>query len=186
LNATRNLSRRTVEYSSSAGLTTVDSIYSGQDQKGSILYPTTWGAGFIVEHENTWQFGAELGMAEWSAYRYYGVGDKLQNNWTARLGGQIIPDFKSDNYWKRVAYRLGASFGPDIFNLGTNLPQSSFSFGFGLPVRRNVYTNQYTIINTAFEIGSRGNKSNEIRESIFRLSLGLNLSDIWFNKPKYQ
>ncbi|MEY4335250.1 MAG: hypothetical protein RLZZ45_169 [Bacteroidota bacterium] len=186
LNATRNLSRRTVEYSSSAGLTTVDSIYTGQDQKGSILYPTTWGAGFIVEHENTWQFGAELGMAEWSAYRYYGVGDKLQNNWTARLGGQIIPDFKSDNYWKRVAYRLGASFGPDIFNLGTNVPQSGFSFGFGLPVRRNVYTNQYTIINTAFEIGSRGNKSNDIRENIFRLSLGLNLSDIWFNKPKYQ
>jgi hypothetical protein len=186
MNAIRNLTRQTIEFSSSVGLITVDSIYKGQDEKGSILYPTTWGAGFMVEHENQWQFGAEIGVANWSSYRYFGIPDKLADNWTFRLGGQVIPDFKSENYFKRVAYRLGASFGPDIYNPGRNVPQSCFSFGFALPVRRNVYTNQYTIINTAFEIGTRGNKENQIRENIFRFSLGLNLSDIWFNKPKYQ
>lgn len=186
MRATRNISRRTVEFSSSVGLITVDSIYSSQDEKGSILYPTTWGAGFMLERENNWQFGAELGMAQWSAYRYYGQADRLRDNWTVRLGGQIIPDFKAESYWKRVAYRAGAFFGPDIVNPGSNVPQNGFTFGMGLPVRRNVYTNQYTIVNMAFEIGSRGNKNNEIRENIFRFSLGLNLSDIWFNKPKYQ
>ncbi len=186
MNATRNLSRQTVEYNPNAGFVTLDSIYTGQDQKGTILYPSSWGAGFIVEHENQWQIGAEIGMANWASYRYFGTPDKLNNNWTMRVGGQVIPDFKSENYWKRVAYRLGASFGPEILNPGKTVPQSIFSFGFALPVRRNVYTNQYTIINTAFEIGTRGNKANDIRENIFRLSLGLNLSDIWFNKPKYQ
>jgi hypothetical protein len=186
MNATRNLSRQTVEYNQNIGFVTLDSIYTGQDQKGTILYPSAWGAGFMVEHENQWQFGAEIGVANWASYRYFETPDKLNNNWTLRAGGQVIPDFKSENYWKRVAYRLGASFGPDILYPGITVPQSIFSFGFALPVRRNVYTNQYTIINTAFEIGSRGNKANEIRENIFRLSLGLNLSDIWFNKPKYQ
>jgi hypothetical protein len=61
-----------------------------------------------------------------------------------------------------------------------------FSFGLGLPVRRNPYNNQYTMVNTSFEFGLKGNKSNDIRENIFRISLGLNLSDVWFNKPKYQ
>jgi hypothetical protein len=97
-----------------------------------------------------------------------------------------LPNYKSDNYFSRVAYRVGASFGPDNVKLNNTIPQYSFTFGAGLPVRRNVYTNQYTTINTAFEIGFRGNRQNDIRESLFRVSLGLNLSDIWFNKPKYQ
>jgi hypothetical protein len=102
------------------------------------------------------------------------------------VGAQILPNFKSDNYFSRVAYRIGATFGPDNVKLNRTIPQYSFTFGAGFPVRRNVYTNQYTTINTAFEIGYRGNRENDIRESLFRVSFGLNLSDIWFNKPKYQ
>ena len=140
----------------------------------------------MFEGENMWMFGAEIGVANWADYRYFGTADKMVNNWTGRIGGQFVPDFKSSNYWQRVSYRLGASFGPDNVQLNRSIPQYTFSFGTGLPVRRNVYTNQYTTINTAFELGFRGNKSNDIRENIFRFSLGLNLSDIWFNKPKYQ
>jgi hypothetical protein len=186
MNATRNISRETIAYDATTGVVMIDSIYSGQDQKGTIVHPSSWGAGFMFEGENMWMFGAEIGVANWADYRYFGSADKMVNNWTGRIGGQFVPDFKSSNYWQRVAYRFGASFGPDNVQLNKPIPQYMFSFGAGLPVRRNVYTNQYTTINTAFELGFRGNKSNDIRENIFRLSLGLNLSDIWFNKPKYQ
>jgi hypothetical protein len=54
-----------------------------------------------------------------------------------------------------------------------------------LPVRRSFYTNQYTAINAAFEIGQRGNRDNFLRENFWRLSVGFNLSDIWFNPRKY-
>jgi len=61
------------------------------------------------------------------------------------------------------------------------------TLGAGLPIRKwSMYDNQYTIINTTFEIGKRGNKNNNITESFFRFSLGLNLSDIWFKKRKYE
>jgi hypothetical protein len=186
LNAVRNLSRETVEYSDNTGYVTVDSIYKGEDQKGTITYPSSWAAGFMLERENAWMLGAEIGIAKWADYRYFGSADNMANSWTARLGGQWLPNFKGENYWSRVAYRLGASFGPANIQLNKTIPQYTFSFGAGLPVRRNVYTNQYTMINTAFELGFRGNKDNDIRENLFRLSLGLNLSDIWFNKPKYQ
>jgi len=186
MKATRNISRETIDYDANTGIVVIDSIFKGQDQKGTIVHPSSWGAGFMFEGESMWMFGAEIGLANWADYKYFGTADKMINNWTGRIGGQFVPDYKSSNYWQRVAYRLGASFGPDNVQLNRSIPQYMFSFGTGLPVRRNVYTNQYTTINTAFELGFRGNKSNDIRENIFRFSLGLNLSDIWFNKPKYQ
>ncbi|MEY2836349.1 MAG: hypothetical protein RLZZ557_2011 [Bacteroidota bacterium] len=186
LNAVRNMSRETVEYSDNTGFVTIDSIYKSEDQEGTITYPSSWAAGFMLERENAWMLGAEIGIAKWADYRYFGTADNMANSWTARLGGQWLPNFKGDNYWSRVAYRLGASFGPANIQLNKSIPQYTFSFGAGLPVRRNVYTNQYTMINASFELGFRGNKENDIRENLFRFSLGLNLSDIWFNKPKYQ
>lgn len=186
LNAVRNISRETVQYTTNTGYTRLDSVYTGAEEKGTIIHPSYWAAGFMIEKEAKWMFGLEYSQSKWSNYRYYGNTDKVQDIWAFRLGGQFIPDYKAENYWKRVAYRVGASFGTDYVKLNNSLPQYTFSFGAGLPVRRNVYTNQYTTINTAFEMGFRGNKENEIRENLFRLSLGLNLSDIWFNKPKYQ
>ena len=186
MRAKRNITRQTAEFSPNTGLVEIDSIYRGQDESGTIIHPSSWGAGFVIHHETQWLFGGEINFGNWSNYRYYGAPDNLVNNWTARLGAQILPNYKSDNYFSRVAYRVGASFGPDNVKLNNTIPQYSFTFGAGLPVRRNVYTNQYTTINTAFEIGFRGNRQNDIRESLFRVSLGLNLSDIWFNKPKYQ
>jgi hypothetical protein len=186
MKAKRNLRRQTAEFSPNTGLIEIDSIYTGKDESGTIIHPSSWGAGFVIHHETQWLFGGEINFGSWSNYRYYGAPDNLVNNWTARLGAQILPNYKSDNYFSRVAYRVGTSFGPDNVKLNNTIPQYSFTFGLGLPVRRSVYTNQYTTINTAFEIGFRGNRQNDIRESLFRVSLGLNLSDIWFNKPKYQ
>ncbi len=186
LNATKNSIRETVQYNSNVGLQQIDSVYKGVEQKGTILYPSSWATGIMIESEDSWMIGAEFNVANWADYRYFGEADKMKNTWTARLGGQFMPNNKSTKFWDRVMYRFGASFGTEPVQINKSIPNYSFTFGTGLPVRRNVYTNQYTTINTAFELGFRGNKSNDIRENIFRLSLGFNLSDIWFNKPKYQ
>ena len=186
MNATKTISRETVNFSTTNGIQMIDSVYRGVDEKGTIIYPSSWGAGFMIDNENVWMVGVELNAAKWNNYRYFGTNDNMVDSWTARFGGQIIPNYKGEGYWSRVAYRFGFSFGPDNLKINNTINQTTFSFGAGLPVRRNVYTNQYTVINTAFELCYRGNNSNEIKESLFRLSLGLNLSDIWFNKPKYQ
>lgn len=186
LSAIRNISRETINFSNTNGVQTIDSVYHGTDEKGTIIYPASWGAGFSIDRENSWMIGAEFNKAKWNDYRYYGKTDFMSNTWTMRLGGQFVPNYKGEGYWSKVAYRLGFSFGPENIKLNNTVRQKTFSFGTGLPVRRNVYTNQYTVINTAFELSYRGNKTNDLKESIFRISLGLNLGDIWFNKPKYQ
>ena len=186
LDAKRSVTRSTFDFNSNAGIVVIDSIYKVVDEKGEIKYPASFGFGFMLEKEDKWMWGAEFNSSLWSNYRYYGEPDLLRNTWTVRAGGQYIPNINSKSYWSRVLYRAGFSFGPDYVDVGQKLNQYLFSFGAGLPVRRSFYTNQYTTINTTFEIGGRGNKNNSVRENIFKVSIGFNLSDIWFNPRKYE
>jgi hypothetical protein len=84
-----------------------------------------------------------------------------------------------------VIYRGGFFYGQDYINVGKDLPVWGVSLGMGLPMRRQNYSNQSSIINTTFEFGQRGNNTNVIRENFFRVAVGLNLSDIWFIKRQY-
>jgi hypothetical protein len=105
-----------------------------------------------------------------------------------RVGGNLTPNPLSiTNYWSRVNYRAGFYKGQDqLFVGGKKLPVLGVTLGAGLPVRKwRSFDNQYTIINTAIEIGKRGNKDNNITENFFRLSFGISLSDIWFVKRRY-
>lgn len=186
LNASRNLSRSTIEFDANSDLIIVDSVFRATDQEGKIEYPSTYGFGFMFEKEDKWMFGAEINSTPWSNYTYFGESESLKNTWTVRVGGQIIPNINSKSYWSRVVYRAGVSFGPDYIDLEKKFNQYLFSFGAGLPIRRTFYTNQYTTINTTFEIGGRGNKNNKLYENLFKISVGFNLSDIWFNPRKYE
>jgi hypothetical protein len=185
LNATRDQSRETFEFSATQGTVVVDSVFKGNNQAGDIIYPSSYGVGISYEREEKWMIGAEYNVTNWDSYRFFGEPDKVKTNWTLRVGGHVIPDIASKGYWSRVIYRAGFYIGPDYIQVQNNLPTYAFTFGAGFPVRRNYYTNQYTTINTSFEIGARGNKENALRESFFKVAVGLSLSDIWFIKRKY-
>jgi hypothetical protein len=53
-------------------------------------------------------------------------------------------------------------------------------------LKHNFYDHQYSIMNFTFEYGNRGNNQNNITESLYKVSLGFSLSDIWFLRQKYQ
>src|SRR5690242_21203277 len=55
--------------------------------------------------------------------------------------------------------------------------RSSDLLGFGLPMRPPNYSNQRSVINTAFEFGQRGGNSNLIKENFFKISFGFTLRD---------
>ncbi|MFN5642054.1 MAG: hypothetical protein ACK45S_06590 [Sphingobacteriales bacterium] len=185
LNAKRRTSRETYAFGS-RGEIIIDSVYKSIDEKGTIILPGTIGFAVLLENADKFLVTAELTQTQWSTYRYYGTTDALKDSWTFRLGTQIIPDIDGNNYWGRVSYRAGFYYGPDKVDIGTKMNNWAFTFGFGLPVRRTFYTNQFSALNLGFELGGRGNKQNAIRENLFRFSLGFNLSDIWFNKRTYQ
>lgn len=189
LSATRDILRETFVYSTSQGEIQKDSVYLSGDNKGKIVVPATYGVGFSLEKNLAWAVHAEYSLSNWAEYRYYDEEDEVKDTWTFRVGGSVIPNYKSSNYWGLVQYRAGFYIGPDYITVNKNLPMYAFTFGASFPVRKygyQVYSGQTTSINTSFEIGARGNKSNSLRESFYRISVGLSLSDIWFNKRSYQ
>lgn len=189
LNATRDIRRETFVMNPTYGEIIKDSVYFSSDDKGKIIVPASYGAALTIEKELAWSISAEYNIAQWNDYRYYDVKDDVKNTWVLRLGTSLIPNYRSNKYWGQVQYRAGFYIGPDYVSVNKNLPTYAITFGASFPVRKygySLYTGQYTSINTAFEIGARGNRSNSLRESFYRISVGFSLSDVWFIKRTYQ
>jgi hypothetical protein len=186
LNANRDIIRETFEYDANGATFQIDSVFTQSDISGKVTYPSSYSVGFLVDKENEWSFGADYTSTKWSKYQFFGEKDPLQNSWQFKVGGQWTPDLlRGRNYWSRVTYRLGTFIGQDYIKADADLPVLGFTAGAAFPIRRTNYTNQFTVINTAIEVGRRGNDDNKIRENFFRISVGLSLSDLWFIKRKY-
>lgn len=185
LKGKRDLIRETFEYDANGATFRYDSVYAEQDVKGNITLPASYSVGFMLDYTNRWSVGVDYTSTKWSKYKFYGETDPVQDSWELHVGGQLIP-VGGKSYWSNVAYRTGFTYGTDYVNVGNReLPKWIFSVGAGLPMRRVNYSNQTTIINTSFEFGQRGNNKNSVKESLFRLSVGLSMSDIWFIKRRY-
>jgi hypothetical protein len=173
----------------------LDSVYEQKDIKGEIIYPSGYGLGFVLEKKPdqknnkyaTWLLGVDFVQNNWDEYRFYGATDLVKNNWELRVGGQIRPEPKK-NYFSNVAFRAGFFIGQDYIHVGNNLPLAGLSFGMGLPLANynQLARTQASIINVSLEYIKRGNNDNLLKENIFRVSVGLSLSDLWFVKRKYE
>ena len=101
-----------------------------------------------------------------------------------RLGFEIVPNRNDIRYYMRTcAYRAGVYYRRDYFKLdGYNIDSFGLTLGMTLPVFR--WHNGVTV---ALEMGQRGVVANNlIRERYFSFSVGLNIFDIWFQKPRYE
>jgi hypothetical protein len=185
-NAKKNRVIETFEYDGSGGIVTKDSAYSEKDVSGKVTFPATYGAGFSIEKEDKWLIGADYIISGWDDFMVYGQKDSVASNWKIKVGGQFVPNAFGTNYWGRVTYRAGFNYGPDYIRYNKEeLKQYTVSLGFGFPIRPARFSNQYTNINLGFEFGRRGSNATALKENIFRMSLGITLSDLWFVKRKY-
>ena len=187
--ASQDVLRETYTFDATTGAPThLDSVYQKNDQKGNIQLPSTFGIGFTVEKDH-WLYGADFETSNWDNYRFFGQKDLVKNNWTVKAGLQYLPaQINSRKYSQFIKYRAGVFFGHDYIVADKKLPQFGISVGAGLPLKlkRAFYETQYSVMNVALEYGNRGNRNNNIRENIVRISLGFSLSDIWFSRYKYQ
>jgi len=188
ISATNNINRASIGV---AGDSTF--VNRQRDIKGTIIYPASYTGGFVLEHQvgtnGSFVFGTDLMRNEWSSYRYFDAPDSVRDNWQLRLGTQLRPDLKAGSgYFSNVTYRAGFYFGPDYIHVGRELPVYGISFGLGLPVANynRLSPGQFTMVNVALEYEKRGNNTNVLKENLFRLSIGLNFSDLWFNKRRYE
>jgi hypothetical protein len=164
-------------------LVAVDTILYDNSKKGEIKLPMTIRFGVGLEKKDNWQIAADVNYTQWSAYRSFGVTDSLHDNIGVSVGGSYIPnssDFK--NYFNRVEYRAGARYDNGYLTLnGKNISTYALSAGMGMPLGKT-----RSKLNLTFEYMVRGTTSNNlIREEYFRFIVGLNFTDKWFQRYKY-
>ncbi len=190
LKATRDNLTETFSYDANGSTYRIDSVYDQKNVKGNIEYPSSFAGGFSYQ-DNHWIFGADFETTNWSKYRYYGQADPLQNKWTIRVGGQYYPAKQSTSvkkYFNYVRYRAGFYYGPDYIKLNSSRPDYAFTLGTGMPLtslQRINWYGEYVMLNTALEIGGRGDKSGNVKENMVRFSIGLAMNGRWFRKIKY-
>lgn len=101
-----------------------------------------------------------------------------------RLGMEFVPNRNDIRYYfNRVAYRAGAYYKKDYFTCnGQQINSMGLTFGVTLPVFR-----WYNGLTLGFELGQRGALREQlVRERYFNFSIGVNIFDIWFQKPRYE
>ena len=155
------------------------------------MFPANYTVGFMLdnapgEKSRGWSLGIDYSTSQWKDYRFFGATDLVQNSWEIRAGAQLTPSRSANRYGQFINYRFGFFTGRDYILVEKPLPVLGFSFGMGLPLPNySRISNQISVINLGLEYSRRGNNDNKIKESLFRLSLGLNFTDLWFGKRKY-
>jgi hypothetical protein len=150
-------------------------------------FPSQLTIGAGIGKEKSWFLGAEYTNLKTSNLinRTFDINDVEYNDASKfRLGGFIIPDYKSfGSYWKRAVYRAGIRFEETGINIrGEDINEFGISFGVGLPVGR-LFSN----VNLGFELGKRGTKNQGlVLENFFNTFISLSLNDKWFEKRYYE
>lgn len=148
-----------------------------------IKIPTTTSIGLGYGQDKRWFVGAEYSFQKYSDF----VNTFLEQDNTEyedassyALGGFFIPDYNSfDSFFRRVVYRAGVRL--DNTGLVVNdkpLENFGITFGLGLPISAD-----FSNLNIGFELGRRGTTMNDlVRESYFKVSVGLSFNARWFLK----
>ncbi len=102
---------------------------------------------------------------------------------SVRAGFEITPNRNDIRYFfKRCTYRAGAYYDSSYFTVnGKHVDAVGITLGMTLPVFR-----WYNGLSIGVDMGRRGLDSSQIGQNYVGFSLGLNMFDIWFQKPRYE
>jgi hypothetical protein len=177
--------------------TPVDTALFQEEIIGKVELPSTITAGIALHKKVTtvrgsydqWVIGLELNQSNWrNGYKFYGATDQVRNATMFRAGAQLSPNpFAFESYWSTVTYRFGVFSGKDYINLNNiGLNVQGLTMGLGLPIRKyRSYDYQFTLLNLALQMGQRGGGGSNFKENFVQFTVGYSLSDVWFNKRKY-
>jgi hypothetical protein len=190
MKASKSTLNETYTYDGDAGTFGQDTISYNSGLEGAIQMPRFFGGGISWSGPH-WMIGAEFEQAAWAQYRYYGEQDYVQDIWKVRFGMQYYPAGEStptSRYFQFVKYRAGFYYGPDYIRLVKERNEFAVTAGASFPLTsfQLLRRGEFVYLNTAVEMGSRGDKeSPSFKENLFRFSFGVSMSARWFQKPKY-
>lgn len=157
--------------------------------------PHSFGVGFNWKHKNQWSIGADVHHERWADCIHPTIDTKtldyvarkgdFMNRTKAVVGAEFVPDRESRNYFKRIEYKIGASYStPYIKVNGQDGPREyGITAGFGLPITNKI--NNRSVVNVSFQwLHSSPSTASLIKENYLKLNVGVTFNEKWFMKWK--
>jgi hypothetical protein len=148
-----------------------------------IKIPTTTTVGLGFGKDKNWFVGAEYSFQKYSEFENTFLKEdntEYEDASSYALGGYWVPDYTSINsFFDRVTYRAGVRLdNTGLIVNDKSIENFGITFGMGIPIG-----NDFSNLNLGFEVGRQGTTMNElVRESYFKISLGLAFNARWFTK----
>ena len=162
---------------------------------GKLYLAGETGAGVSISYGGKFRAEVDYTRSDWTNCGFSGVSGLAVNgasgplfttglSQSIRAGVEFIPNPTDIRYYyKLIAYRAGVYYTKEYFNVsGNEIYSRGITLGVTLPVFR-----WYNGLTLGMDIGQRGSlKNNMVRETYVGFSLGVNLFDVWFQKPMYE
>ena len=156
-------------------------------EKSTTDIPLEIGVGVSYSVENKILLGVDAGLQNWDNISCYGkVDSDLQQTKYVKLGGEIIPNYKSTKFYQRIPIRLGVHYSdlPIMYQYeGETKQLSEYGVSLGTRIKPKQNQNGLTI---ALDFGHRGNSSlaKSLQETYLLIKLNVTLQEVWFMKRK--
>ncbi|MCU0434050.1 MAG: hypothetical protein MUC87_11395 [Bacteroidia bacterium] len=174
---------------SNGGERILDTVLNFNGIPGRVRMPPMFGVGFAFKRDYRWMFQADLMAQQWGSLTILDVNPGLRNSLRATAGFQIQPKPAGrGNFFTAIQYRIGARYHQTSLtfnNVGLNEVAVNLGFAFPLPYRTRL-GEPVSRVSLALEAGQRGTiENNLVKESFFRVSLGVTINDKWFNRYRF-
>ena len=169
-----------------------DTVLNTIDRKGTITLPLEIGAGISLKKGERLTFLADVSTTAWSGFRFLNTpSSSFKNSNRVSVGLTYMPigttkvAKMASNYYKRIHYRIGASYNDGFLDLkNTAITNMAVTAGLGLPVGTG--RDDIGMVNISAQFGRLGTINNNLlQEDYFRLIIGFTFNKMWFIKYKY-
>lgn len=191
-----NVRGNTNDYSYAVMSEIVDTLRNNEiklDKSAGLKFGDEIAVGIAFKGNDQWSAEFNYTRSDWSKSGFDGfnglkvIGNGSQfsakTSQSFRAGFEIVPNRNDIRYYhKRMTYRGGIYHEQTYYRLnGHMISASGITFGLTFPIFR-----LYNGLTVGLDLGQRGSlQNNLVRERYATISVGFNIHDIWFQKPRY-
>ncbi len=144
---------------------------------GNADLPVAFGLGLSYLFASRYYVTADIHYQHWADAKLFGsTMPDIRNSIRYGIGFESLPQREIDSFWKRVAYRFGFYYTQTSYSLNaTPVNEMYLTGGLAIPIGPDAR------LDIGLHAGTRGTTANGLqKDTIFRLSMSLSASEIWF------
>ena len=153
---------------------------SSAETSGRMSIPFSYGVGFGYQVGERYILAADYFAQPWRDADFSGTDlPEIRDSYRIGVGGEILPSRDASAPWtSRISYRLGAFYHATYYQVNNEpINEWGITGGLGLPMSRDAR------LTMSLEYSNRGTANNGlIKENIIRLSISLNIGELWFSR----